>query len=868
METRYPKSYRVRSKVPMFFRIGAILALAVALIVVIVGFYRERSNAAFNLKSEHTQLATDVVSEVSGYERLETIDGVNKYFIKADHAKTFSDNHLELQNVYLEVYGTEPAETDRMQSDSALYIPEEDKNFTAYLKGNVQIETSEALKINTDNLVYMRKTEVAESDDTVSFERNKIRGKSFGAVLKLGEKRLDLLRDVEIEMFDSPELARSNVRYARLAAGSASVDQIANKIDLTTNVAIDLTAKERNSEIKASRALVKLSGVDANNKEAETFELFDRVHVTVAEPGKSSTLIESGYALFEKDADRYKLTDDVKITSSANEKPTEIRADEAVYEQTAGRVALTGGAEIIQAGVKLAGDALTAVLFPNKRVRDAVIRGNSSVHQQTPERTLKVAAPELNAAFNDSSQIKDANAIGQSSVEIIPVTNSGYTNVMAEAARGIGLVFKREGLLETLKTDGRTSIQLNVPNGRADAANKRIVADTVKTLFAPNGKDISKAEAAGNAELYIEPLTANRKNYKTTVKSSRFDCEFFPTGNNAQACIAGKSVKASRVPTVALEGRGTQNISSDELIASFNQQTGDVEILDAKGNARFTELDRNGLANQMTFTQADEVVRLRGGEPTAWDSRGRAKAREIDLDTRNNKSSLRGGVSTTYYSQRQIKNSTPFGSSEKPVFLTADAAEFDHAAETAVYTGNARGWQENNYVRGNRLTLDQVHGKLGVEGSVQTHISNIKVKQKASTVTSASAGSMAFDREKRLLQYRSAVDIRQGADRITAESADIYLNDKNEVSRTIVEKNVAITQPNRKASGEWAEYSAETEVAVLRGHPASVSDRENGSSQGEQLTFSMRENRVSVQGSLKPAATGRTRSVYKIKDLK
>ena len=135
-------------------------------------------------------------------------------------------------------------------------------------------------------------------------------------------------------------------------------------------------------------------------------------------------------------------------------------------------------------------------------------------------------------------------------------------------------------------------------------------------------------------------------------------------------------------------------------------------------------------------------------------------------------------------------------------------------------------------------------------------------------MTSASAGSMAFDREKRLLQYRSAVDIRQGADRITAESADIYLNDKNEVSRTIVEKNVAITQPNRKASGEWAEYSAETEVAVLRGHPASVSDRENGSSQGEQLTFSMRENRVSVQGSLKPAATGRTRSVYKIKDLK
>ncbi len=78
-------------------------ALGVAVIVVAVGFYRERSKAAFKLKSEHTQLSTDVVSEVSGYERRETDDGITKYFIKAEHAKTFADNHLELDNVYLEV---------------------------------------------------------------------------------------------------------------------------------------------------------------------------------------------------------------------------------------------------------------------------------------------------------------------------------------------------------------------------------------------------------------------------------------------------------------------------------------------------------------------------------------------------------------------------------------------------------------------------------------------------------------------------------------------------------------------------------------------------------------------------------------------
>ena len=51
------------------------------------------------------------------------------------------------------------------------------------------------------------------------------------------------------------------------------------------------------------------------------------------------------------------------------------------------------------------------------------------------------------------------------------------------------------------------------------------------------------------------------------------------------------------------------------------------------------------------------------------------------------------------------------------------------------------------------------------------------------------------------------------------------------MTKTVVENNVTITQPGRKAIGDWAEYSAENEVAVLRGNPARVDDAENGTSQ-------------------------------------
>ena len=101
--------------------------------------------------------------------------------------------------------------------------------------------------------------------------------------------------------------------------------------------------------------------------------------------------------------------------------------------------------------------------------------------------------------------------------------------------------------MEQLQTQGRTTIQLNAPNNSPDAANKRLTADSVKTIFHANGKDLAKAEAVGNAELYVEPLRASAENYKTTMNAARFDCEFFETGNNARNCTAQTKAKVVRI---------------------------------------------------------------------------------------------------------------------------------------------------------------------------------------------------------------------------------------------------------------------------------------------------------------------------------
>ena len=857
---------------PQYFRYGVIGALAFAILVVAAGFYNGRSRTAFRLKGEHTQLSKDVVAEVNGYERLETDAGVPKYYIKADHAKTFADNHQELQNVYLEVFAADGVGKDVMSSETALYIPEADRNFTAYFKGNVDIRTRQALNVKTNHLVYTKSKETAEADEAVDFDRENIRGSSFGAIVKIAEKRLELLKDVEIETFESPELARSNIRYAKINAGSAVFDQGTNNISLEASVKVNLASRsvqgqDQTTDIAAERASLSFTGEDAQRSQLKTLELFNNVRIASSQQGASPTDISAGYALYNKDADRFELKQGAHIVTQNGDKPTNIEAAEIVYERSAGKASLTGGAVIKQENDVLKGDNIFAGLFASGKVKEGIARGNASVVQTTDERTTTVNAPELNALFNENGQIRNANAVGQSSVDVTPHQPGTYTRILANAASGIGIAFKGPGLIDSMRTDGRTTLQLNAPAGDPRSANKRVTADVVKATFHSNGKDMQKAEASGNAELFVEPLTADVKNYRTTVNAPKFDCDFYPTGSDVKTCTAGRRAKATRVPTVPSDRRGTQTLTSDQMTAHFAEQGNDVERMEANGNAKFSELDRSATAAQFTFANSDEIVRLRGGEPTVWDSRARAKANEIDWHTAANKSYLKGSVSTTYYSSKQMGNASPFGDGNKPVFITASNAEIDHSAETALFSGNARGWQENNYVRGETIRIDQKGGRFTAEGGVQSALYASRIRGGSGSIvpTSASAGSMTYYRETRLLQYRNAVDIRQGTDRITAGAADVFLDEKNELAKTVAEDNVVITQPGRRATASWAQYTAADEVAILKGQPATVSDAENGSSQNAEITFYMRERRVVTQGRSDQAPAGRSRSVYKVK---
>ncbi|MCV4784989.1 hypothetical protein OFM36_36715, partial [Escherichia coli] len=66
-------------------------------------------------------------------------------------------------------------------------------------------------------------------------------------------------------------------------------------------------------------------------------------------------------------------------------------------------------------------------------------------------------------------------------------------------------------------TEGRTTLQMDAPSGRPDGANKKVTANILRTFFSSDGKNLSRAEAEGDAELVVEPVQKTPENYKTTV---------------------------------------------------------------------------------------------------------------------------------------------------------------------------------------------------------------------------------------------------------------------------------------------------------------------------------------------------------------
>ncbi|HEY0321656.1 MAG TPA: LPS export ABC transporter periplasmic protein LptC [Pyrinomonadaceae bacterium] len=671
------------------------------------------------------------------------------------------------------------------------------------------------------------------------------------------------LEDVQLESYPAGSDTPNKVKARR-----ALFDNDKGRVVFTGDVNIET----RDGLVAKTEAVT----YDIKSETADTASLinFTRANLTGQSTGatvdaKNKTLLLRGNVEVTVNPE---VKADAPPAKGSRARPVTIRAARATYDEKALHLAFMGGATAEQGQDIMSGDVISAHLNEKRRLQKIEARGNSYLRSMTEGRAAEAHARDMDFFLDGDQQLQQAVGVGDVTARTLDADSEAQLN----GSTKLTVNFEAQGersLLKEMRAEGRSVLQLAAPKSRANdpkAANKRLTADAVNLYWRSKGKDLERAEAIGNAELFIEPVqntpTADRK----TLTAPRFDGDFYETGNLVRNFTATGGVKAVFDPVQPAPDRAQRTLTSQKMIASFVRETQDISQMDAQGDAKFNEQDRNGRAANATYTASDEIIRMRGGEPTVWDSRARTKALEIDSDTRNDISYSRGKTATTYYSQEQTGGATPFSKVKSPVYIVSDRAEFRHNTGVAIYTGNARAWQDDNFVRGDQLTLYRENKRMESQGNVQSAIYQARRKEqdgsKGVVPVFATSDRMWYSDADRIVHYEGNVDVKQGTDRITSGVTDVYLlKETNEVEKSVAQRNVVLTQPGRRGTGDWAQYTAADETVVLKGVPARVEDTENGSTEGGRLTVYLRESKVVADTTNGTQSTGRVRSKHPIK---
>jgi lipopolysaccharide export system protein LptA len=222
--------------------------------------------------------------------------------------------------------------------------------------------------------------------------------------------------------------------------------------------------------------------------------------------------------------------------------------------------------------------------------------------------------------------------------------------------------------------------------------------------------------------------------------------------------------------------------------------------------------------------------------------------------------------------------------SSDPIHVTSRSMTAHRSPAIAVYTGDARLWQNENIVEAPTLQFDRGNRSLVAQGSgsVETGLRPVRAgqnpaptqaltqpvstvlvqKDKNGTVTPVRITSARLnyaDAERRIF-LDGGVTAKGSDATLTGQQMTVFLLPRSQaaagagpgmpgqVERIVAEDRVVITQPTRHATGERLVYTSADDKFVLTGGPPSIFDAERGKITGDSLTFFRHDDRVLVEG--------------------
>jgi LPS export ABC transporter protein LptC/lipopolysaccharide transport protein LptA len=808
--------------------LGLFIAVAAAL-AVYLGMRHRRAEG-----DQRPKLHGRVVAVFNNTHYAHEINGKVRFTMTAGTDKTYEDGTHELEQVKLESFGTDGTRHDVITSDGAKITDPSDLNkLDAEFISNVVVRTTDGLVVKTGYLHYDHVKNTVDTDGLVEFEGRNFAGRATGLLVEAADERAHLLKDVDVTVKPGGEAE------AGRPAGDSQAARKDDRRDETPEEKAARKARKRARKLERKRRAESLARSDAAPDKAGR-DKARRDKAGGAAGGKSGAPFVAG------------------------NKPTRIRSRSALLERKDHRVTFDGSVVVTRDADEMRADRMLGLTNASNHFERIEARGNSYLKQSEK---AEINSPDMDFFFAQANQIERVVASGGAHTRSLgagPAREATASVIEAMFAAGAN-----GSAVDTIKATGSAVVQMHAGRPADDKVNpteRTLAANAVTLRFHPGGKDIKSAEAKENAVMTVAPVRAARGADKKTIRAPHMSALFYPQGSSVKTFNATDGVKVEIEATVA-GAHPPRVTTSREMTAEFLADSQDLERITHEGDFKYNEGDRNAAAGRAIYDGQREILNLRGLRPQAWDSKARTQADEIDYDRQKDETYARGDVRTTYYSREAANDSTPFKNTKSPIFITAERAEARNKDGVAIYTTHARGWQDDNFVKADRIELYQNDKRMVASGNVESTLYSVKAEEpggKRETVPGfASAERMTYSDAERLIHYDGGVKARQGTDRIEASSIDVYLQkEANEVDRMMAEGNVVLTQPGRRGAGDKLAYTSGDGRAVLTGKAARVDDSEKGSTMGAQLTFYSRDDKIFVDNQ---QGTGRVRSTHHLK---
>ena len=824
-------------------RIRTLVLVAAVLLLAALGVFLVRAKWK-NLLSRRDlpqRLGVNITEESNGYSYSHNLGAHSKFKIHASKAVQLKNDHVELHDVEIEIYGADGAQTDKIAGDEFEY---NQKSGIASAQGPVEMmltrppapagkgkksdrshtaasAAGEAghVQVKTSGVTFDRNTGVVTTAQRVNFSTLQGSGSAVGASYDSQRGYLTLMQAVELTTYRGEDEVRIHAQHAEFDRG-------------------------------AQLCLLRAATLEYRGGQADA----------------SQTRI-----VFRDDG-------------------------------SAARLDATGGFALTTAtGGRLASPTAAMDFDKHNQPRHGHLEGGVTMDSAQEGRTVHGASPTAELDFTAQGQLRHAHlergvtmqseatsleATGQT----LHVSRTWRSPVADVDFRAMGSAGKTQVEPETIHGTGGVAITSESRRGDAAAVPAKMSANEVTGTFGA-GSALRTLLGTGHAEM--EQTTATGAHQ--TASGDRLEAQFSAVSEtNAQQGSKGTREQGNKgAREQGSKGRGgTQTVGADDVQTA--ELDGHVVLFEqpaAKPGAQ-PQPPLRATAGKAVYESDGEWLHLTIN-PRIVNGGLELTAEKVDVSRQSGDAFAHSNVKATWTGGGN-QSGTGQGSvalgGNGPAHVIAAEAQLNESTGEATFRGHARLWQQANSVAAPEIVLDQHRQTLvartadatdpvravllsaGAPGTgmgagsphSQGAVGNTAAKPAAPSVIRVRGGDLWYsDAEHRAVLHggvAGAVVAETATATSTSDSVELRLlpaanRDSSagqaQVDRMTATGHVVLTSEERRGTGEQLVYSSVTGDYVLTGSaaaPPRMTDPGQGNVTGEALIFHSRDDSVSIEG--------------------